>query len=29
LGAAILVLSGLPHHPVEAVRRLAARSVAK
>jgi hypothetical protein len=29
LGAAILALSGLPHHPVEAVRRLAQRSMAK
>jgi hypothetical protein len=29
LGAAILILSGLPHHPVEAVRRLATSASAK
>ena len=29
LGAAILALSGLPHHPVDAVKKLAARSMAK
>jgi hypothetical protein len=29
LGAAILALSGLPHHPVDAVKRLVARSTAK
>jgi len=28
LGAAILALSGLPHHPVEMVKRLAARGTA-
>jgi hypothetical protein len=29
LGAAILALSGLPHHPVEAVKRLVSQSTAK
>jgi len=29
LGAAILTLSGLPHHPVEAVKRLVSRATAK
>lgn len=29
LGAAILALSGLPHHPVEAVKRLVSRAAAK
>ncbi len=29
LGAAILMLSGLPHHPVEAVKRLISQSTAK
>jgi hypothetical protein len=29
LGAAILVLSGLPHHPVDAVKKLAEKSMAK
>jgi hypothetical protein len=29
LGAAILALSGLPHHPVEMVKRLAARGAAQ
>jgi hypothetical protein len=29
LGAAILALSGLPHHPVEAVKRLVSRATAK
>jgi hypothetical protein len=29
LGAAILVLSGLPHHPVDAVKKLAERASAK
>ena len=29
LGAAILALSGLPHHPVEAVRKIAARGSVK
>jgi hypothetical protein len=29
LGAAILALSGLPHHPVEVVKRLAAQGKAK
>ncbi len=29
LGAAILALSGLPHHPVEAVKRLVTRATAK
>jgi hypothetical protein len=27
LGGAILVLSGLPHHPVDAIKKLASRSV--
>jgi len=29
LGAAILALSGLPHHPVEAVKRLVSQATAK
>ncbi len=29
LGAAILVLSGLPHHPVDVVKRLASQATAK
>ena len=29
LGAAILALSGLPHHPVDAVKRLASRGTTK
>ncbi len=29
LGAAILLLSGLPHHPVEAIRKIAERGRAK